>query len=624
MKSEPFQTVAGRWPVATPLPDLRRRRSPIRGLRLVALITFFLPPGGKGLTAATIGKSADAPNVVLILIDDLSHYGVTAYGANQVGSMRGRFEPQEIETPNLDALARSGLRCDHAYAYPLCENTRVALMSGKGNQRNYLKPKSLHESDITFGDVFQRAGFSTGLFGKWKQTRGTRSSPGKTYISKFGWDEYVAFDVVTEGQRFINPNLVVNGQIQNYTGRKDLDPETGRRWYGPDIANRAACEFIRNHATASDKPFLLYYPMMLVHDEHKPTPDTKPASRFDEFDEATDNKDGHKGDDHRYFPDMIRYMDKLIGKVVDQLDDAGLREQTLIVVVGDNGTKETFSHVFPDGSVYPARKGGNADNGIHVPLILSQPGTIPDGKGEEYRSYDGLVYITDIFPTIADAAGVEIPNRNDLDGISFWEQAKGASGEPRETIHSWFIGNYTYDQEEHVVEFAFDKNFKRYAPSPAFPNGRFFDLRTDRLERVGDRFERFKFGVLQFSGLDIRSLAPEQREAYDRLGKVLDQNAIKPLKKLTINAGSKMMSAGGTQTLAVELTPPDATRNGVIYESSDPSVVMVNKFGEVTAIAAGSATVSVYSWSDANPLADNSTVEYRKTEVHDQVDITVN
>ena len=134
-------------------------------------------------------------NVVLILIDDLSHYGVTAYGANRLHSYDGEFTKEEFATESIDALAQQGIRIDRAFAYPICENTRIALMSGKRNDRNYLQPKSQHSSDITFGDAFKKAGYATGLFGKWKQTRGTVEVSGKDYISEFGWDDYAAFDV---------------------------------------------------------------------------------------------------------------------------------------------------------------------------------------------------------------------------------------------------------------------------------------------------------------------------------------------------------------------------------------------------------------------------------------------
>lgn len=374
---------------------------------------------------------AKRPNGVLILIDDLSHYGVTAYGANRISEWSGKFKNRLFSTPRIDQLAAEGLRCDNAYAYPLCEPTRIALMSGQYNSRNFLKCKSQHASEITFGDVFQRAGYATGIFGKWKQTRGTREIHGKDYIYEFGWDELCCFDAVGERQRYINPNLVINGRQVNYEKRTDLDPATGRRWYGPDICNRHALGFIDRH---KDQPFFLYYPMLLVHDEHKPTPDTLPHSLFDMCDEAKEN------DDRRFFPDMLAYMDKLIGKVIDKLAEHGLRDDTLVVVMGDNGTKVPFIHVLPDGTEYPGGKGGNKDNGLHVPLILSWPRTIPRGQDRKIRSYSGLVDVTDIYPTLCAAAGITIPNLQAIDGISLWPQALGAPGEARQVIYTWYNG----------------------------------------------------------------------------------------------------------------------------------------------------------------------------------------
>ena len=170
---------------------------------------------------------AARPNVVLILIDDLNHYGVTAYGANRISEWSGLFTNKTFSTPRIDRLAYEGLRCDNAYAYPLCEPTRIALMSGQYNSRNFLRCKAQHASEITFGDVFQRAGYATGIFGKWKQTRGTKEIHGKDYIFEFGWDEFCCFDVVGEGQRFINPNLVINGKQANYSQRTDLEWRPG-------------------------------------------------------------------------------------------------------------------------------------------------------------------------------------------------------------------------------------------------------------------------------------------------------------------------------------------------------------------------------------------------------------
>ena len=316
------------------------------------------------------------PNVVFILIDDMSHYGISAYGAKQLNSKQGFFESVPVSTPEIDRLADEGLLAENAFAYPICEPTRVALMSGMNNDRNFIQAKALHQSQITFGDIFKRAGYVTGIAGKWKQSRGTAKIPGQNYVEQFGWDEVYCFDLLYEGARHIDPNFVINQKITWFN--QGVNPETGRRYYGPDLANRFALDFIETH---QDQPFFLYYPMLLVHDEHTPTPDTKPKDAYDNFEVMThtgvpaDNSYGaFKGDDRRYYPDMVAYMDKLIGKVINKLDQLGLRENTLIVLMGDNGTKACFSYTLADGSEFIGGKGHAKVNGLQVPLMLSMPG----------------------------------------------------------------------------------------------------------------------------------------------------------------------------------------------------------------------------------------------------------
>lgn len=557
---------------------------------------------------------AARPNVVLILIDDLNHYGVTAYGANRISEWSGLFTNKTFSTPRIDRLAYEGLRCDNAYAYPLCEPTRIALMSGQYNSRNFLRCKAQHASEITFGDVFQRAGYATGIFGKWKQTRGTKEIHGNDYIFEFGWDEFCCFDVVGEGQRFINPNLVINGKQANYSQRKDLDPATGRRWYGPDICNRYALDFIDRH---KDEPFFLYYPMLLVHAEHKPTPDTQPRSLFDNFDEAI------KHDDRRFFPDMLAYMDKLIGKVIDKLDEHGLRDNTLVVVMGDNGTKEPFTHVLPDDLVYPGGKGGNKDNGLHVPLIFSCPGKIPHGKADQIRTYQGLVDVTDIYPTLCEAAGITIPNPKAIDGISFWPQVLGASGEPREVIYTWYNGNSPSTDLSKTLRYAFNKDFKRYAPHAHFPEGRFFDLRSDPFEMAGDRKVKVGWVHYHHSGLDISQLDADQRAVYEQLGRVIAAHDHVPVTGLKITTPDLTLDVKASVNLQCEIIPTEATRQNIIWESSNPAVVSVDKFGELTTHAQGTARISVYSWEDATPVASNLLETYSRNDIQDSIEVVV-
>jgi uncharacterized protein YjdB len=173
------------------------------------------------------------------------------------------------------------------------------------------------------------------------------------------------------------------------------------------------------------------------------------------------------------------------------------------------------------------------------------------------------------------------------------------------------------------VKYAFDQNFKRYAPSKHFPAGRFFDLRTDLLERAGDSFKEFRFKVLRYSGLPIESLDKQQKAAYDKLGLVLEQNKIVEIQNIKINQVSNKLKLGENISLSAQLIPANTTRNGVIWHSSNPSVASINKFGEVTAHKKGTAKIHVYSWADAKPLADGKSAEFMTTGVTDSHIITV-
>ena len=156
---------------------------------------------------------ADRPNVVFILIDDISHYGVSAYGAKQLNSTEGLFKSVAVATPEIDRLADEGVLAGNAFAYAVCEPTRVALMTGMNNQRNFVQAKALHASHITFGDLFKQAGYTTGIAGKWKQSRGTSTIPGETYVDQFGWDHIHCFDLLYEGPRHIDTNYENKGKV---------------------------------------------------------------------------------------------------------------------------------------------------------------------------------------------------------------------------------------------------------------------------------------------------------------------------------------------------------------------------------------------------------------------------
>ena len=213
-------------------------------------------------------------------------------------------------------------------------------------------------------------------------------------------------------------------------------------------------DFITRH---KDEPFFVYYPMMLTHSPYQPTPDSKT------WDPKAIGEQVNHADAH--FGDMVTYMDKLVGKLVAHLESLRLRERTLIVFVGDNGTGRGTRSMF-QGREFIGAKGTTTDAGMHVPLIVNWPGRI--AAGNVCRD---LVDTTDFLPTICAAAGISVPATPTLDGRSFWPQLRGEKGSPREWLYSWYSPRQNNDLS--AREFAFTARHKLYR------TGEFFDLERD-------------------------------------------------------------------------------------------------------------------------------------------------
>src|SRR5262249_51161460 len=143
-----------------------------------------------------------------------------------------------------------------------------------------------------------------------------------------------------------------------------------------------------------------------------------------------------KGEDVRqqpkHFGDMVEYMDKLIGKLVAQLDRLRLREQTLLIFLGDNGTGKGTPSMMGNTRVIGG-KGDTTIAGMHVPLIVNWPGTSKEGS-----VCGDLVDSSDLLPTICEAAAIPLPAAMPIDGRSFFPQIRGEVGRPRQWIYSWY------------------------------------------------------------------------------------------------------------------------------------------------------------------------------------------
>jgi arylsulfatase A len=381
-------------------------------------------------------EKPSVPNIVLILADDFGYECVTAGGG------------QSYRTPNLDALATTGMRFEHCHVQPLCTPTRVQLMTGLYNVRNYVRFGVLDPQATTFAHLLKKAGYATGICGKWQLGQAA------DLPRRFGFDEAFLWQHTRRGPRYANPGLERNGVEEDYTHGE----------YGPKLINDFALDFVTRHR---DRPFLLYYPEMLTHDPFQPTPDS-PA--------WDPNAQGEKvNQDVKHFADMVAYMDKMVGRLVAKLDELGLRDNTLILFLGDNGTSGRVTSQF-QGAPYRGGKGSTTAHGTHVPLIANWPGRIPAG-----RVNGDLIGSVDFLPTLCDAAGVPVPESLSSDGRSFFPQLLGRKGTPREWLYCWYSPRQKADLT--VREFAFNQHYKLCR------DGRFFDLAADPGEETPLRAE---------------------------------------------------------------------------------------------------------------------------------------
>ena len=392
------------------------------------LLLILLLPGLLCLAHSPLA-AAPKPNIVLIMADDFGYECVTANGG------------QSYQTPHLDRLAASGMRFEQCHVQPLCTPTRVQLMTGRYNIRNYLNFGTLIRTETTFAHLFKKSGYATGICGKWQLGR-EPDAP-----RHFGFDESFLWQHTRRPPRYANPGLELNGVEQSF-------PQGS---YGPKLINDFALDFVTRH---KGHPFLLYYPMILTHDPFQPTPDSP------DWNPATTGED--KLRDVKHFADMTAYMDKMIGRLDARLAELGIRDNTLLIFLGDNGTGRGVTSRFK-GADYPGGKGTTTAHGYHVPLIASWPATIKPGQVSR-----DLISSTDFLPTICAAAAIPVPAN--VDGVNFLPQLQGEKGTPREWLYSWYSPRQGANTT--VREFAFNHDYKLYR------SGQFFNLGEDPREKT--------------------------------------------------------------------------------------------------------------------------------------------
>lgn len=354
---------------------------------LTFLAALLLAPPS-ALHAADVNK----PNIIFILADDLGLDGVSCYGADK------------RKTPNIDKLAASGTRFETCYSAPLCGPSRCALMTGRyafrtGGLQNQSwragSPGAKSKDEHPVAKLLKQAGYATCESGKWRQVGETPRD--------WGFDEYCTDP--TAGGWFWKDGYEKNGKQINAPGH-----------YNPEVIQAFSLDFIRRN---KERPFFLYYSMHLVHGPILRTPDSKPGTKD-------------------FYDDNIAYMDKQVGEIVAEVEKLGLREKTLILFAGDNGTALTYPATI-GGRMINGKKASMLEGGSRVPLIASWPGTTPAGKVSK-----DIVNFTDMLATFAQLGGARLPEGFKYDSVSIAPQLRGEKGNPRQWAYvqlgaKWFV-----------------------------------------------------------------------------------------------------------------------------------------------------------------------------------------
>jgi arylsulfatase A-like enzyme len=358
--------------------------------------------------------------------DDLGFETVGTYGGTSYG------------TPNIDALADAGMRFDFAYSNPSCTPSRVKLMTGKYNLRNYVRFGHLPPGETTIAHILAQAGYKTMVAGKWQLGGADGQLP-----EEAGFDEHLVWNFagISDGNdsRYWYPTLTENGITTERSGA-----------FGPCLFSDYISIFLLLNR---DRPFFVYYPMVLPHLPYVSLPGREPLLT-----------------NREKFIMMVEFMDSRVGQIIEAADLLGLSENTLILFLGDNGTNDAEVSVINGQSVMGG-KGYPTDAGTHVPMVARWPGVVPAGTINL-----NIVDFTAVLPTMAEIANAEEFLPADLDGNSIVDELKGNAGDPRGWIYSYYEPRAAFSSVN-FYEYARDKRYKLYS------DGHFYDLERDILEQ---------------------------------------------------------------------------------------------------------------------------------------------
>jgi arylsulfatase A len=396
---------------------------------LLALIVagFF----GRDLSAQT--QKAQRPNIIFILADDLG-YGDVGFNGQKL-----------IKTPNIDRLAREGVKFSQFYAgTSVCAPSRSSLMSGQHTGHTYIRgnkgvdpegQEPIADSVVTIAEVLKKAGYATGAFGKWGL--GPVGSVGDP--NKQGFDRFYGYNCQTLAHRYYPNHLWDNQKKIVLEANQDL---MHNKQYAPDLIQKQALEFV--DAKDGKQPFFLFLPYILPHAEL-----LVPEDSIFQYYKGKFPEKAHKGQDygpnasrggyasqdypHAAFAAMVSRLDLYVGQILAKLKEKGLDKNTLVIFTSDNGPHVEGGadpKFFNSGGGFKGVKRDLYEGGIRAPFAARWPGTIKPGSTSHY-----IGAFWDLLPTFAELGGAKVPSG--LDGISFTAALTGKGAQKKHDFLYW-------------------------------------------------------------------------------------------------------------------------------------------------------------------------------------------
>lgn len=395
-------------------------------MRTLRLLTAGLLATVLGVLTVQAAPPAPAPNVIVILADDLGYADLGCYGQKR------------IQTPRLDRMAAEGMRFTQFYAgATVCAPSRSVLMQGlhtghcrvRGNagKRNPLA-QALRPNDLTLARALKDAGYATGLFGKWGLGDIGAAAPGLPrkhgfdaffgYLSQHHAHNYYPTFLWRNEERVALPNLVPR---EDETG---AGVSTNKAVYSPDLIASEALEFVRQNR---ERPFFLFFATTLPHANNEA------GTNGMEIPDLGIYRDENWPPAQRAHAAMITRMDHDVGRLLDLVDGLGLRERTLVLFTSDNGPhREGGNNPEFNDSNGPLRgiKRDLYEGGIRVPCIVRWPGHIAPGVTTGTPGW-----FPDLFPTLTSLAGAKCPDG--LDGLDLTPVLTGRGNLPPRSPLYW-------------------------------------------------------------------------------------------------------------------------------------------------------------------------------------------